>query len=1055
MKPAFSVLCAGLIGAGTVVLPLSGRTAPADDRVQYNRDVRPILSENCFVCHGPDSSSRKADLRLDRRDDAIKAGAFVPGKPDESEAIRRIFATSADEVMPLPASKKTLTQEQKEILRRWVAQGAEYQPHWSLVPLPDHVSLPQTKTPGWCRSEIDHFVLARLKAEGGSPSAEAPRPRWLRRVSFDLTGLPPTQAELDAFLADRSADAFARQVDRLLASPRFGEKMAVHWLDVARYADSFGYQADLDSHAWPYREWVVQAINDNLPWNQFITWQLAGDLLPNPTRAQRLATAFCRVHRKTQEGGSVEEEFRQDGISDRVHTFGTAFLGMTMECARCHDHKYDPITMRDYYSLGAFFNSIDEWGLLHGRDTIQPHPVLYLATPEQEAALKKHLAAIAEAEQAVEKLRAAREPAFRQWLAGRATMIAEPLADLVGAYDLDGAAAGKLLNAADSKKPGTFSAANRFVPGKFGQAVQFTGDDAISLDDAGVKHMHDPVSVAFWLRPGEDYPRAVVFHNSDGWDPGYNGYELLLEHGRLRWMVAREWPGNCIAVRTRAQLAVGQWTHVAVSYDGSSRAAGLRVYLGGRLAEVDFVRDKLVKDSASGTSLDFGERRRDNGLRNGAVDEIRVFTRAITPLEVAQVFDGKTLTGLLAKRQPAPSEIAALREYYDSAIDGEVRAAASKLRAARVAYRETMDQVREIPVMEEMPQARPAFLLTRGAYDAPSAKPVPRDTPAALPRFPSDQPRNRLGLARWLTDHHHPLTSRVVVNRLWQEFFGRGLVATSENFGVQGQTPSHPELLDWLARDFIDHGWDLKRFCRRIVLSATYRQDSKTAAELRSRDPDNVLLSRGPAKRLSAEMLRDNALALGGLLRPELGGPPVKPYEPEGSMWRSLNNFLPEYQRDTGAALYRRSLYTFWRRTTPPPNMMTFDSAAKEVCTARRQLTLTPLQPLVLLNDPQFVEAARAFGERMLRYGGATVESRLVWAFREATGRAPTAAETVILRELYDAQLASFQHDKASALKLLKTGEHKPNEAFPPYVLAAAATAAGALLNLDATSVLR
>jgi hypothetical protein len=907
----------------------------------------------------------------------------------------------------------------------------------------------------WARGPIDSFVGDRLQQEKLAPSPEAPRERWLRRATFDLTGLPPTPAEVDAFVADGSSEAYEKAADRLLASPRFGERMAVPWLDAARYADSYGYQSDEEMRAWPYRDWVIRALNENLPWDQFITWQLAGDMLPEASRDQQLATAFNRIHRKTQEGGSVEEEFRQDGISDRVHTVGTAFLGLTFECARCHDHKYDPISQRDYYALGAFFNSIDERGLLHGTNPkekqMQPHPVLFLTTPEQESGLKTQNSAVEAAERAAAELPKQRENAFREWLAA---LPESRTPNLVSSFSLEEVKDGKLSNGAAAEKPGTLSGGNSLVAGKFGQAVLFNGDDQLEIPSAEFAHCHDAVTAAFWLKPGEDYPRAVVLHKTTGFDVNYSGIELLLEDGKLRWTWAREWPGSAISIRTEAKLGTGEWTHVAVSYDGSRRAAGLRIYLNGQPVAVEVLRDKLAKDISAGTALEFGRRSRDNGLRGGAVDEIQMFTRALAPVEVAQIFDGKTLADLLKKPERTDAELAQLREYYFSAIDPEMSRATAAVRAARVSWREMVDQVQEIPTMEELPQPVPAFVLNRGAYDAPG-DPVERVTPAALPPFPESAPRDRLGLAQWLTSTQHPLTGRVLMNRLWQEFFGRGIVSTPDNFGAQGALPSHPELLDWLARDFISHGWDYKRACRQIVLSATYRQDSRAAPELRQRDPENVLLARGPARRLSAEELRDSALALGGLLQGTIGGPPVKPYQPEGSMWKSLNNFLPEYQRDKGGALWRRSLYTYWRRTTPPPNMITFDSAGKDVCTVRRQLTSTPLQPLILMNDPQFVEAGRALGERMLRDGGATPEQRVAWAFREVTGRAPTARELPELRSLYEEQRALFSEKPGDAEKLLKVGEHVPDPNLAAPELAAAAVTANALLNLDASLMLR
>jgi hypothetical protein len=895
-----------------------------------------------------------------------------------------------------------------------------------------------------------------------APSREAPRERWLRRATFDLTGLPPTQPEIDAFLGDRADGAHERVVDRLLASPRFGERMAVPWLDLARYADSYGYQADPDSGAWPYRDWVVRALNANLPWKDFITWQIAGDLLPNATRDQRLATAFNRLHRKNGEGGSVPEEFRQEGVSDRVHTFGTAFLGLTLECARCHDHKYDPITARDYYALGAFFNSIDEWGLMQNgklKEGTIPYPALPLPTPAQEAKIAMKRAMVEKLERQLREWPAAHETEFVAWRAAAAetsSAAAVILPDLAAHYPMDDASVAKLRNTVASAKDtsATRGAGNSATAGRIGGAVLCSGDDPIKTPLFGVAHITDAVSFSFWLRPGEPYPRAVVITNGPLADTTYNAVELLLEDGRLRWSVIREFPGNAASIRTAEHLPVGAWTHVVATYDGSTRAAGLRLFLDGKPAVTQVVRDGLTRDYVVGDAIEFSARNRDNGLRNGAIDELRIFTRPLSAVEALHLFDGTALAALLADADPKPDELARLREYYHGAIDPGARSLLAQLRTARAELRVARDEVIEVSVMEEMAVPKPAHVLARGAYDAP-AEPVGRSVPAVLPALPSDAPVDRLGLAQWLTDPAHPLTARVLVNRLWQEFFSRGLVATSDNFGLQGSPPSHPELLDWLARDFISGGWDFKRACRQIVLSATYLQESRADAALRDRDPENILLARASARRLTAEMLRDSALALGGILNPDLGGPPVKPYQPEGSMWRALNNFLPVYREDTGAALHRRSLYTFWRRTTTPPNMMALDATTREVCVARRQSTSTPLQPLVLLNDPQFVEAARALAERMLRDGGTSPEARSAWAFREVTGRAPTGEERQLLLGLYLRQREIFAADPAGAEKLLKIGTRPAAAAFPPTELAAATTTASALFNLDAGIMLR
>jgi hypothetical protein len=1042
---------------------LSGAPA-AQDAPSFRDEVLPVLSEHCFQCHGFDASARfpkDEPLRLDVFEAATAprgdgSRAIAPGKPAASSIIARMRSADPALLMPPPSAHKPLSPKQIDVLERWIAAGAPYQRHWSFEPLPAKVPVPQPATqPGFpLRSPVDAFVLDRLQRENLTPAPEASRAMWLRRVSFDFTGLPPDQAALDAFLRDATPLAYENAVDRLLAMPAFGERWGLHWLEVARYADSFGYQSDLDTNAWPWRDWVIRAFNDNLPWNEFVTWQLAGDLLPEPTRDQRLATAFNRIHRMTQEGGSVEAEFRQQSVSDRVHTFGTAFLGLTMECARCHDHRYDPISMGDYYSLGSYFNSIDEWGLLPGKTGINPRPVLLLPTPQQEQDIATRREAVAKAENTLRETHASRQAAFGEWLAQRPP---EPLlADHTGWHPLDEAPSNKLANRVRPDKPGTFNPANSWIDRPGGRAVRFTGDDPVSFDKGGASHQHDPLSVAFLLDPGPAAPRKLVFHSSEGADPGFNGYELLLEEGRLRWTWQRQWPGDCISVRTKASLQPGTWTHVTVTYDGSSKAAGLAVYLDGRAAELEVVRDKLVKNCGSTGAIHFGQRFRDNGLTGGAVAEVHTFDRAITPLEAAQIHDGRALTDLLTK--PADSltqdERESLRLYWLSAVDNESRAATAALRQARVALREAFDPVREVPVMEEDPEPRPAFVLERGAYDGKRLAPAPRRVPDWLPPLPPDAPADRLGLARWLLRSDHPLFARVTVNRFWQEMFGRGLVATSDNFGLQGTPPSHPELLDWLARDFIDSGWDVKRLLRGLALSSTYRQASAASPASRSRDPENRLLSRGPAKRLTGEMLRDAALLSGGLLNPQLGGPPSKPPQPPGSMWRALNSFLPEYQPDTGPAARRRSLYTFWRRTTPPPNMVVFDAATRDVCAVGRQTTNTPLQPLVTLNDPQFVEAAGGLGLRLLAAPGGPDE-RLAWAFREVSGRAPDAAETGLLRELFEDQRARFAADPAAAAAFLKASAMATPEGIEPPAAAAAAVTASALLNLDATLMLR
>jgi hypothetical protein len=1006
--------------------------------ISFNRDIRPILSENCYACHGPDNAARKAKLRLDQRDAALTAGVIVPGKPDESELVRRILSADAGEVMPPAKSKKKLTPQQKELLNRWVAAGAEYQAHWAFIPVPKQVPVPGTPT-SWARNSIDEFVLQTLHERRMAPAGEASREKWLRRVTFDLTGLPPTLAELDAFLADTSAEAYETAVDRLLSAPAYGERMATDWLDAARYADTFGYQADRDMHVWPWRDWLICVFNSNLPYDKFILWQTAGDLLEHPTRDQYLATAFNRLHRQTNEGGSIEEEFRVAYVADRVQTNGTAFLGLTFECAKCHDHKYDPITQREFYQLSAFYNNIDEHGLYSHFTETAPTPVLLLYEGEQETRHRDLLTRITAKEA---ELAQVREQA-------RTRFAAVPLAPSEGERSRgEGVAAiepaAPKPSAAFTFDKATPGGENKLVTGRHGKALEFSGDDAYSCGGAGAFKRATPFSFALWLRPAAHRPREIVLHRSvAAEDSAFRGYALVLDQGHAVFSLIHFWPGNAIRVQTKAVVPVGQWSHVAVTYDGSSHAAGLRLYINGVPAAVDVIRDRLTRDfihrsewgDSGGGNLALGARFRDSGFKGGAIDELLVFDRELTPLEVP-LAAGITVT----------PDSAARFAHYLLRHDRPYQKVLQELGDIRNQENDLVSQVRQIMVMRERPDRRPTYLLTRGAYDAP-AEAVQPGTPASLFPFPPEFPRNRLGLARWLIDERNPLVSRVAVNRFWQMFFGRGLVASPEDFGSQGQPPTHPEMLDWLARYFIDTGWDVKALCKLIVLSATYRQSSVPGdPRLYAEDPDNRWLSRGPRHRLSAEQIRDNALAVSGLLTRKLGGPSVRPYQPAG-LWEEAGTGK-SYAQSKGADLYRRSLYTFWRRTSPPPSMTSFDAVSREFCTARRERTATPLQALVLLNDPQFVEAARVLAERLIVEHGA-VEARLNTAFRLLTSRVPTAKEKEILKRLYDEQREHYANHRPDAAKLLATGESPRDQKIDLVDHAAMTMVVNMLMSFD------
>lgn len=1024
----FRVLSA--VGFTLALAAAPGRLA-ADEkpRIGFNRDVRPILADKCFACHGPDKNARQADLRLDQRAGAVGADALVPGNPDESELLRRIDSDDSETVMPPPKSRKSLTSAEKQLLRDWIAQGAEYEPHWSFVSVPRTVRVPTPTDPnGWIRGPLDAFVLDRLRRVGLEPAPETTKERWLRRASFDLTGLPPTLAALDEFLADTSPEAWERAAARLLNAPAFGERMANDWLDVARYADTFGYQSDRETHVWPWRNWVLRAFNDNLPYDQFILWQTAGDLLPDATHDQRLATAFNRLHRQTNEGGSVEEEFRVAYVTDRVVTNGTAFLGLTLDCARCHEHKYDPLAQQDFYRLAAFFASIDEHGLYSHFTETAPTPALLLYEGDQQARHADLVAQIRAHEVRVEQIRG--EARERFWALARSQLQLDltPRAK----FDFD------TLAATGDYRP---------VPGRSGQAIEFGGDDAYVCQGGGSFGRVTPFSLAMWVKPAQHQPRVVVAHQSvAAEDSAYRGHALLLDDGRVVFSLIHFWPGNAIRVETTKPIPAQAWTHLAVTYDGRSQAAGVRIFVDGVAAELQVVRDRLTRDirhraewgdsNAGSVEIALGARFRDVGFRQGAIDDFLIFDRQLSPLEVRALAGGDVATSGDGERF----------EHFLLQSDEPYRQAVEELLALRRAEDELVTQVRQIMVLQESPEPRPTHVLRRGAYDSPLERVSP-DTPAGIFPFPDEFPRNRLGLARWMVDDRNPLVSRVAVNRFWQMLFGRGLVPTSEDFGAQGQPPTHPELLDWLARHFMDSGWNVKELCRLIVLSATYRQSSmpQDAAQLET-DPDNRLLARGPRYRLSAEQIRDNALAVSGLLAPRLGGPSVRPYQPAG-LWEESGTGK-SYVPSTGADLYRRSLYTFWRRTSPPPTMISFDATSREVCTARRERTATPLQALVLMNDPQFVEAARVLAEKLVR-DEPDLTSRLNTAFRLMTSRAARAPELALLLHLHQEQLDRFAHTPDDARALLSVGESPRVEQLDVADHAATAVVINLLMNYD------
>jgi hypothetical protein len=1020
--------------------------AEKQETISFNRQVRPLLSDRCWACHGPDEKTRKAKLRLDTEDGMFgKKGVIAAGNPAASELYKRIASEDPDEKMPPPDSHLSLDTQEIELLRRWIEQGAKWEKHWAFLP-PVKPAVPQLKNDFWPRNEIDRFILARIEKAGLQPAPEAPRERLIRRLAFDLTGLPPTLEQVDAFLNDHSESAYEKVVDQFLNSSAYGERMTVDWLDLARYSDTFGYQADRYRAMWPWRDWVIKAFNENMPYDRFATWQLAGDLLPNATREQILATGFNRHHMQTEEGGSVEEEFRVSYVVDRVNTMGTAFLALTFECSRCHDHKYDPIRQKDFYSLYSFFNNIDESGQTSHFTDSMPVPTLLLSDAETDKKLTSLKEKILEKERQYSALRLNARGAFEGWLAARPK---EPvLSGLVAAFSFEEIKENKSVNDADKNKPASAVENPQIVEGGYrGKAAALNGENGFTFNGLGEFSRVDPFSISIWIRTPVLPKRAVIFHRSmAALDAASRGYEMLLEEGKISLGLHHMWPGNALKIRSKAVLGTNQWVHLVMTYDGSSRAEGIKLFWNGERTETETIRDNLWKDityERGSPQLAIGYRFRDNGFRDGLVDEFKVFNRTLTEIEVQHLHGSNALNDALAAEKPKAIEN--LFDYYLAHFNPIYQKHLRDLRELRAEQGRTINPIPEAMVMREMNQPRPAFVLKRGAYDAPGEA-VTMSTPAAILPFDSKFPRNRLGLAQWLFASDNPLAARVAVNRLWQTMFGRGLVSTSDNFGSQGEQPTHPELLDWLAKDFQDRGWDIKRMLRMMALSATYRQNSTGSSESLSKDPENKLLARAPGYRLSAEKLRDNALAASGLLAVQIGGPPVKPYQPDG-LWEEKSG--ARYERDKGDGLYRRSLYTFWKRTSPPPTMMAFDAAERNVCIVQRQVTSTPLQSLILLNDPQFTEAARWLAERMFKRGGSSIQAQLSYLFRTLTGRIPKESEMLVLEKMYREQHELFARDQQETLKLLTVGEKANDPSIHPVDLAAASVVANALLNFD------
>ncbi len=1028
--------------------------ALAADKLEYNRDIRPILAENCFACHGPDSASRKADLRLDQRDQAIKTEAIVPGNAETSELIRRIDASDASELMPPPATKKTLTKAQKDLLRRWVQEGAEYQPHWSFL-APTRPQPPAVKNQAWVKNSIDQFVLAKLEERGLSPTPEADRRTLARRLSLDLIGLPPDPAEVEAFVNDQSADAYSKLADHFLDSPQWGEHRGRYWLDAARYADTHGIHFDNFREIWSYREWVIKAFNRNLPFDQFTIEQLAGDLLPERTLDQVVASGFNRCNITTNEGGAIDEEYNVLYTRDRTETTSAVWMGLTAGCAVCHDHKFDPLSTKEFYSMAAFFNNTTQRAM-DGNVQNTP-PVVFVPRSEDRERFDQIGKQLADTRGQIGARKNAARPDFDTW----AVQIAPAaLAGLVPAQDLQLDAPldegdGKVVHLAVAGAPRELT-----VPTGFGWAEGRNGKKVFSLEpgetirvpEVGDFDSNQGFTWSAWIRLPKENSVGAIMGRMNSPQAGYRGWDMWVEGNRIATHIIHAWPENALKVVAKTPLKSNEWQHVAITYDGSQKAGGVRIYFNGVMQPVDVAADKLNGTTRTDVPFTIGQRHAGERMPALMLEHLRLYNRTLSAAEIAPLARADRILELVSRpvAQRSDAERNELFEFWLASLDPVTKDLAARIAALEGEEGAIKSKGTIAHVMQEKSEPAMAYILFRGEYDK-RRDPVKPQTPAALPAMPADYPTNRLGFARWLLRAEHPLTARVTVNRFWQEVFGTGLVRTAGDFGISGELPSNQELLDWMAVEFRESGWDVKKFFKLLVMSATYRQAATATPEKLEKDPANRLLSRGPRFRMDGEMVRDYALAASGLLVKKLGGPSVKPYQPPG-VWEAvamIGSNTRDYKADTGDSLYRRSMYTFWKRSAPPALLDIFNAPSREVCAVRRERTNTPLQALATLNDPTFVEAARHLAQSVLTKGGATNDERSQYMAVRLLARPLSPAEISVVQASLKELLEFYAAHADDAKKLITFGESKPDTTLDPSTLAAWTMLANEMLNLD------
>ncbi len=1060
------------------------------EKVDFNYHVKPILSDRCYSCHGPDEKSRKAGLRLDIESVAFSKletnnRAFVKGNISGSESIHRILSNDPEKHMPPPESNLSLSNREKAILIKWIDQGAEWKNHWSFI-TPKMPKIPGSiNVNSKISNEIDYFINRKLNKLNLEFSEKASKERLLRRVSFDLRGLPPSIEEIDDFINDNSTNAYEKVVDKFLNSVAHAEMLTLDWLDLSRYADSHGLHADGARTMWPWRDWVINSFEKNMPYDQFVTWQIAGDLFENPTREQKLATAFNRNSPMTAEGGAIDEEWRLHYVFDRTETLSTAFLGLTVACAKCHDHKFDPISQKDYYQLASFFNNIKELGMTG--DDGDFGPLLPMPDKAKEDEINQIKAKINDKEKEIN----IQKDDLREFynyvenLKNKNSNEKDIISNLKSNYLIGHFPLDRIKKSYNSNNKKIFIVDNNYfakseskaeiVSGIEGKALKFSTDiDYLKLEKVPNFETNDSFSGSFWINSNDMDPEKTqhVLGTSGQKNDFWRGWDIYLDNENyINMRLINVLPSNLIHVKSDLIIEKDTWNHVTFSYNGSAKSSGVRIFINGKEAGLEVKMDNLYKSihpvpvgKKSEFGFPFNVRKKnitplrvgrsgmyhsgDTGSFSGKIDDIYIFSKDLTTFESLSLFNSYDIS----KKEVDENIIK--NHWIES--DYKILRNKAKLSSLREDWLKIMEPVIEVMVMEEMKTPRDNYLLNRGSYLEPSYK-VGIDVPENLPEMDPSLPKNRLGLAKWLFSSENPLTSRVTVNRYWQMIFGYGLVRTPEDFGVQGMLPSHPELLDWLSIYLIDNNWDIKKLIKLMVMSHAYQQKSTSNDQLNEIDPNNFFLARSNSYKLPAEIIRDNALASSGLLVKKVGGPSVKPYQPEG-LWLEKNSFsadLLNYKKNSGDSLYRRGMYTFIKRTSPPPSMIALDGTSREECTIKREKTNTPLQALVLMNDPQFFEASRILAERIQKEGGKNYTDQIRYGFRLAISRNPRDEELKLLNELYESQLKFYKSNPKMTNQILKVGDKKFDRSLNKYKTAALTMVSNTILNHDETYLKR